>query len=205
MYFTNSPFWLQWLYPTLSWHKNRKDKYVYLTFDDGPVPVVTPFVLNTLKKFDALATFFCIGDNVCKYPDIFNEVLANGHRVGNHTFNHLKGWDTPDDDYLQNIEQCTSVVQSKLFRPPYGRISRTQLNKFKTRFPEMEIVMWDVLSGDFDPNVSFETCAKNVLKNVTNGSIIVFHDSEKAFPRLEYTLPVVLKELQLRGYGFKLL
>ena len=205
MYFTSSPLWLQWLYPTLTWHKNRKDKYVYLTFDDGPVPVVTPFVLNTLKKFDALATFFCIGDNVCKYPDIYNDVLVSGHRVGNHTFNHLKGWDTPDDDYLQNIEQCTAVVQSTLFRPPFGRIKRAQLKKFKTRFPEMEIVMWDVLSGDFDPNISLEKCTSNVLRNVKNGSIIVFHDSEKAFPRLKYALPIVLKELQSLGYGYKML
>lgn len=205
MYFTSSPFWLQWLYPTLTWHKNRKEKYVFLTFDDGPVPVVTPFVLNTLKKFDAVATFFCIGDNVCKYPDIFKDVLANGHRVGNHTFNHLKGWDTPDKEYLANIEKCSEVVPSNLFRPPYGRISKKQIRKFKTKFPEMEIVMWDILSGDFDPNISFEKCARNVLKNVKNGSIIVFHDSEKAFPRLEYTLPMVLKELQFRGYGFKML
>ncbi len=205
MYFTSSPFWLQWLYPTLTWHKNRKDKYVYLTFDDGPVPVVTPYVLNTLKRFNAVATFFCIGDNVCKYPDIFENVLANGHRVGNHTFNHLKGWDTPDNDYMQNIEKCSEVVHSNLFRPPYGRISKTQLSKFKTLFPQMEIVMWDVLSGDFDPNISVEKCTRNVLKNVCNGSIIVFHDSEKAFPRLENTLPVVLKELHDLGYGFKML
>ena len=205
MYLTKSPSWLQWLYPSLTWHKNRREKYVYLTFDDGPIPVVTPFVLNTLKNFDAGATFFCIGDNVDKHPEIFNEVLANGHRVGNHTFNHLKGWDTPDEEYLQNVEQCRTVVDSNLFRPPYGRITMAQIRKFRMQFPEMEIVMWDVLSGDFDPSISVEKCTSNVLKNVTNGSIIVFHDSTKAFPRLQHILPIVLRELQILGYSFKIL
>jgi len=205
LYLTKSPSWLQWLYPSLTWHKNRREKYVYLTFDDGPIPVVTPFVLNTLKNFDAGATFFCIGDNVDKHPEIFNEVLANGHRVGNHTFNHLKGWDTPDEEYLQNVEQCRTVVDSNLFRPPYGRITMAQIRKFRMQFPEMEIVMWDVLSGDFDPSISVEKCTSNVLKNVTNGSIIVFHDSTKAFPRLQHILPIVLRELQILGYSFKIL
>ena len=205
MYLTKSPSWLQWLYPSLTWHKNRQEKFVYLTFDDGPIPVVTPFVLNTLKNFDAGATFFCIGDNVDKHPEIFNEVLANGHSVGNHTFNHLKGWDTPDKEYLQNVEQCRTVVDSNLFRPPYGRITMAQIRKFRMQFPEMEIVMWDVLSGDFDPSISVEKCTSNVLKNVTNGSIIVFHDSTKAFPRLQHILPIVLRELQILGYSFKML
>lgn len=205
MYLTKSPSWLQWFYPSLTWHKNRQEKYVYLTFDDGPIPVVTPFVLNTLKNFDAGATFFCIGDNVDKHPEIFNEVLANGHRVGNHTFNHLKGWDTPDEEYLQNVEQCRTVVDSNLFRPPYGRITMAQIRKFRMQFPEMEIVMWDVLSGDFDPSISVEKCTSNVLKNVTNGSIIVFHDSTKAFLRLQHILPIVLRELQILGYSFKML
>lgn len=205
MYLTKSPSWLQWFYPSFTWHKNRQDKYVYLTFDDGPIPVVTPFVLNTLKNFDAGATFFCIGENVEKYPEIFNEVLANGHRVGNHTFNHLKGWDTPDEQYLQNIKQCRAVVDSNLFRPPYGRITMAQIRKFRTQFPEMEIIMWDVLSGDFNSANSPEKCIKNVMNNVMNGSIIVFHDSEKAFPRLEYTLPIVLKRLKSMGFHFKTL
>ncbi len=205
MYLTNSPFWLQWLYPTLTWHKNRKEKYVYLTFDDGPIPVVTPFVLNTLKNFDAKATFFCIGENVSKYPELYNDVLSNGHTVGNHTFNHLKGWKTLDKEYLLNIEKCAKLVKSNLFRPPYGRIRKTQIRMLRTRFPEMKIIMWDVLSGDFDPKISVDRCVKNVLENVKNGSIIVFHDSEKAFPRLESTLPIVLKKLQSLGYNFEML
>lgn len=205
MYLTKSPSWLQWFYPSLTWHKNRQKKYVYLTFDDGPIPVVTPFVLNTLKNFDAEATFFCIGENVDKHPEIFNEVLANGHRVGNHTFSHLKGWATPDEQFLQNIEQCKAVVDSNLFRPPYGRITMAQIKKFRMQFPEMEIIMWDVLSGDFNSANSPEKCIKNVMNNVMNGSIIVFHDSEKAFPRLEYTLPIVLKRLKSMGFHFKTL
>lgn len=205
MYLTHSPFWLQWLYPSLTWHKNRKEKYVYLTFDDGPIPVVTPFVLNTLKNFNAQATFFCIGDNVCKYPEIYTSVLTAGHRVGNHTYNHIKGWFTPDEAYLSNIEQCRSVVKSNLFRPPYGRMKRSQISKFKTRYPDMEIIMWDVLSGDFDSSLNAEDCLNNIFKNVRNGSIIVFHDSEKAYSRLESVLPTVLQRLQAQGYGFKML
>ena len=205
MYLTKSPFWLQWLYPTLTWHKNRKEKCVYLTFDDGPIPVVTPFVLNTLKNFNAKATFFCIGENVSKYPETYNDILSNGHTIGNHTFNHLKGWKTSDREYLLNIENCAKLVKSNLFRPPYGRISSAQIRKFKIRFPKMKIIMWDVLSGDFDPSISVEKCTKNVLNNVRNGSIIVFHDSEKAFARLEHTLPIVLKKLQSLGYSFKML
>lgn len=205
MYLTNSPLWLQWLYPTLTWHKNRKDKSVYLTFDDGPIPVVTPFVLNTLKKFNVKATFFCIGDNVSKYPEIYNSVLTSGHRVGNHTFNHLKGWTTPDENYLINIKKCQDLIKSNLFRPPYGRIRRSQIRKLKAMYPEMEIIMWDVLSGDFDHSLSAEQCINNVLKNVKNGSIIVFHDSQKAFPCLELTLPIVLQKLQSLGYSFEIL
>lgn len=205
MYLTDSPLWLQWLYPTLTWHKNRKEKYVYLTFDDGPVPVVTPFVLNTLKSFNVQATFFCIGDNVSKHPEIYNAVLASGHAVGNHTFNHLKGWKTPDTEYLSSIKKCASLVSSNLFRPPYGRIRKSQIRKLRLMYPATKIIMWDVLSGDFDTNISGEKCVQNVLKSTTNGSIIVFHDSEKAFPRLEYALPIVLKTLQSQGYRFKML
>ncbi len=205
MYLTNSPFWLRWLYPTLTWHKNRKEKYVYLTFDDGPIPVVTPFVLNTLKNFNVHATFFCIGNNVSNHPEIYNEILSGGHTVGNHTFNHLMGWKTTDTEYLLNIEKCSSVVNSNLFRPPYGRIRKSQIRSLQAVHPKMEIIMWDVLSGDFDPEISGDRCVQNVLKNVKNGSIIVFHDSDKAFPRLEYALPAILEILQSQGYHFKML
>lgn len=204
-YLAKSPFWLKWLYPQLIWHKNRRDKYVYITFDDGPIPVVTPFVLNTLKSYNAKATFFCIGDNVSKYPDLYQTILSNGHTVGNHTFNHLKGWSSSKEDYLLNIEKCASVVSSNLFRPPYGRITKAQIKGIQTQFPDYKIIMWDVLSGDFDPDITVEKCLNNVLTNVRNGSIIVFHDSIKAFPRLEHVLPIALRELQSQGYSFKML
>ncbi len=205
MYLTYTPFWLQWLYPTLTWHKSRKEKCVYLTFDDGPIPVVTPFVLNTLNNFNAKATFFCIGDNVRKFPDIYADVLANGHRVGNHTFNHLRGWDCPDDEYLSDIKKCAELVRSDLFRPPYGRIKKSQVSLMRSQLPDLNIVMWDVLSGDFDPGISGKKCAENVLKHTRNGSIIVFHDSLKASVTLQETLPVVLAELTSKGFSFKTL
>jgi peptidoglycan/xylan/chitin deacetylase (PgdA/CDA1 family) len=205
LYLTYSPFWLQWFYPTLTWHKNRQDKFIYLTFDDGPIPVVTPYVLNCLNAFQAKATFFCIGDNVRKYPEIYSQVLAAGHSVGNHTYSHLKGWQSNNETYLADIKKCGELVESRLFRPPYGRIKKKQIRDIATQLPEMEIIMWDVLSGDFDTTLNAEQITTNVLKNVKNGSIIVFHDSLKAFPRLEYALPAVLKELHASGYQFKLL
>lgn len=205
MYLAKSPFWLQWFYPKLTWHKNRRLKFIYLTFDDGPIPVVTPFVLNTLKKFNAKATFFCIGDNVRKHPDIFSLLEAEGHTVGNHTYNHLKGWKTDNKEYLKNFEECAELTGSRLFRPPYGRIKKSQIKIIKALYPATEIIMWDVLSGDWDQNISPEKCIQNVLKNAKNGSIIVFHDSEKAYGRLEHTLPVVLTVLNEQGFGFKTL
>ena len=125
MYLSHSPPWLQWLYPSLTWHKSRKEKSVYLTFDDGPIPVVTPFVLNTLKNFNARATFFCIGDNAAKFPDLYSDLISSGHTVGNHTFNHLKGWNTANKDYLSNIAKCSELIPSNLFRPPYGKIKKS--------------------------------------------------------------------------------
>lgn len=203
MYLSKSPFWLQWLYPGLIWHKNRREKSVYLTFDDGPIPIVTPFVLNTLKKFEAKATFFCIGDNVRKYQDIFSLVQNDGHAIGNHTQNHLKGWETENNEYLQNIKNCSEFTGIRLFRPPYGRIKKSQIKSIRSAFPETKIIMWDILSGDWDKNISPEKCVKNVLKNVRNGSIIVFHDSEKAFERLQYALPFIMQDLSERGFQFK--
>jgi peptidoglycan/xylan/chitin deacetylase (PgdA/CDA1 family) len=205
LYLANSPFWLQWLYPTLTWHKSRKEKYAYLTFDDGPIPVVTPFVLNTLKKFNCKATFFCIGDNISKYPSIYSELLAEGHAVGNHTYNHLKGWKTADNDYADNIKKSVELTGLRLFRPPYGRIKKSQIAAIRKQFPETEIIMWDVLSGDFDQSITKERCIHNVLKHTKNGSIIVFHDSLKAFGHLEYALPIILEKLKNRGFEFKAL
>jgi len=205
MYLVKSPFLLKWYYPSLVWNKTRTDKVVYLTFDDGPIPVVTDFVLNTLKSFNCKATFFCIGDNISKHPEIFERLNAEGHAVGNHTFNHLKGWKTKDDIYIHNFSQCQQLTQSNLFRPPYGRIKKSQISRLKQINPSLNIIMWDVLSGDFDLNLSPEKCYQNVIKNTANGSIIVFHDSLKAFERLQYALPAALKFLTAQGYSFRTL
>ncbi len=202
MYLVKTPFWLRWLYPGLTWYKNRKEKCIYLTFDDGPIPEATPFVLETLKRFDAKATFFCIGDNIKKHPDIFRQIIQAGHQVGNHTFNHLNGWGTDDDTYIENVLWCQKLTQTPFFRPPYGKIKRSQVSNLKSQISNLNIIMWDVLSGDFDLTLNPEKCLQNVLKHAQNGSIIIFHDSLKAWKRLEYTLPRALAYWQKQGYTF---
>ncbi|GAB3918711.1 polysaccharide deacetylase family protein [Mucilaginibacter boryungensis] len=205
MYLVKTPWLLKKLYPALTWHKNRDNRCIYLTFDDGPIPIVTPFVLNILKQYNARATFFCIGDNVNKHPDIYNTLLADGHRVGNHTYNHLKGWKTDDETYTANFLKCDELLHTNLFRPPYGRIKRSQIQSLRKINPELEIMMWDVLSGDFDQQLTPEACLKNVIKHTENGSVVVFHDSLKAFPRLEYVLPRALGYWSEQGFSFEVL
>ncbi|MEJ7560205.1 MAG: polysaccharide deacetylase family protein [Pedobacter sp.] len=203
MYLVRSPLLLKWYYPQLTWNKTRDHKVIYLTFDDGPIPDVTDFVLNTLNDYNAKATFFCIGDNVLKHPKIFENIKNAKHSIGNHTFNHLKGWDTPDDVYFKNFQKCQLLTGTNLFRPPYGRIKKSQISQIKAQFPSMEIVMWDTLSGDFDTGLSPQSCLHNVLKYARNGSIIVFHDSIKASERLYYTLPLILEHFSHLGYRFE--
>ena len=256
MYFVRPPFFLQWYYANLTWRKATNEKTVYLTFDDGPIPNVTDFVLNTLKSFDVKATFFCIGDNIRKHPTVFDRIKNEGHAIGNHTYHHLKGWSTDDVAYLEDFEKCQALTKTNLFRPPYGRIKKSQVRKLKDQRPKLktevesekleveslkleaerlktkdqvmsekskvgslhyqnhvsnlksqisnlDIVMWDVLSGDFDTSISPEKCYHNVMNNVKNGSIIVFHDSLKAWDRLEYALPRVIDTLLKQGYGFE--
>ncbi|WP_316835891.1 polysaccharide deacetylase family protein [Pedobacter nutrimenti] len=205
MYLVKSPLLLKWYYPSLVWNKSRSDKVIYLTFDDGPIPDVTDFVLKTLKSFQAKATFFCIGDNITKYPEIFQRVIDDGHRIGNHTYNHLKGWKTTDELYLRNFSKCQELTATDLFRPPYGRIKKSQIKEIRNYYPNMKIIMWDVLSGDFDINLAPHKCLKNVIKHTANGSVIVFHDSLKAFDRLEYALPRTLQHFHERGYVFETL
>lgn len=217
MYFVKTPFLLKKLYPSsLVWNKSRNQKVIFLTFDDGPIPIVTPWVLKTLKNFNAKATFFCIGENIAKHPEIFEQLKADGHAVGNHTHNHLKGWLTDDKIYLENFKKCQSLTQTNLFRPPYGRIKFSQIKLLKNQVAnskhqddlqrnQISIVMWDVLSGDFDTKLSPEKCLKNVIKHTQNGSIIVFHDSLKAWDRLEYTLPKALAYWIKQGYTFETL
>jgi peptidoglycan/xylan/chitin deacetylase (PgdA/CDA1 family) len=205
MYLVKSPFFLRWYYPSLIWNKARSEKAIYLTFDDGPIPDVTDFVLKTLAAYQAKGTFFCIGDNIRKHPEVYERLLTAGHRIGNHTYNHLKGWKTEDATYLENFDKCQALTASNLFRPPYGRIKKSQIKAIKQLKPNMNIVMWDVLSGDFDTNLSPENCFKNVVNHTGNGSIIVFHDSLKAFDRLQFALPKTLEYFHQKGYSFKTL
>ncbi len=202
-YIVKTTWWLKLLFPpSVTWKIKTAHKEVYLTFDDGPHPVITPFVLDLLRKYNAKGTFFCIGNNVKEYPNIFNQIKEEGHRVGNHTFDHLNGWKTPDKLYLQNIAIANKLIDSNLFRPPYGKISRLQANALKATY---RIIMWDVLSADFDEKISPEKCLKNVVKHIEPGSIIVFHDSEKAYPRMKEALPKVLQYLTDNGYSMNII
>jgi peptidoglycan/xylan/chitin deacetylase (PgdA/CDA1 family) len=202
MYFVKTPWLLKKLYPGLLWDTGNQSRCIFLTFDDGPIPIVTPFVLNILKEYNAKATFFCIGDNVRKHPDVFEQVKNEGHAIGNHTFNHLKGWKTEDQTYLDNFLQADKLLDTKLFRPPYGRIKKSQVRLLQQVKPGIEIVMWNVLSADFDIKLSPEKCLQNVLKNTGNGDIVLFHDSLKAKERMEYALPRALEYWSKEGYSF---
>ena len=204
-YFVKTPGWLKKIYDSYIWSIPGSDKILYLTFDDGPHPEATPFVLRELKKHNVLATFFCIGKNVVSYPGIYKQVLQEGHSIGNHTYNHLNGWKTNNDDYLKDIALASNEIDSYLFRPPYGRITSFQAKNLKPAMKgkEPKVIMWDVLSGDFDTACSPQQCLANVLFASVPGSIIVFHDSEKAFARLKYALPRVLQYFSEKGYLFK--
>ena len=212
--FFRSPFFLPLLYPQLLWRIDTASKELYLTFDDGPVPGPTDFVLEELKKWNARATFFCIGDNVKKYPDVFKKVVGEGHAIGNHTFNHLSGWSTTRKHYLENVQKCNDVLshstlvtsdqypvtgQRTLFRPPYGRITRNQI-KLLTKF---KIVMWDVLTHDYAKSLSPKRCLEGTIAATRPGSIIVFHDSLKAEKNMRYVLPLFMEHFTNHGYTFK--
>lgn len=204
-YLVKTPLLLKKIYPSYLWSIGTKEKILYLTFDDGPHPEITPFVLRQLKHYDALATFFCIGKNVAAYPDVYRQIQDEGHTVGNHTYNHLNGWKTENEIYLKDVAEASKLIDSSLFRPCYGRITSFQAKNLKPvmKGKEPTIVMWDVLSGDFDTECTPQQCLTNVVFASVPGSIIVFHDSEKAFPRLEYTLPGVLHYFTEKGYLFK--
>ncbi len=206
------PSLLKKLYPKRITNLNS-EKTIYLTFDDGPIPEITPWVLAELKKYNAKATFFCIGENVSKNAEIFKQVLDEGHEIGNHTYNHLNGWKTNLSEYLRNVEMADHIISAnlsgslstkpskKLFRPPYGRIKNQQAEKLiKGGYT---IVMWDVISGDYNSAFSAEKCYENVIKNASEGSTIVFHDSKKAFNNLEEILPRILKYYAEKGWEFR--
>ena len=206
MYLIKTPFWLRALYPNCTWKIPSKEKVIYISFDDGPHPEATPFVLAALKKFNAKATFFCIGNNVLKHPNVYESILLQGHQVGNHTYDHLNGWKTETPTYIENIKDATNLIESNLFRPPYGRITRKQIKNIKSdsKCPQ-HIILWDVLSGDFDLKLTGEDCAKNVIKNTQPGSIIVFHDSQKSWERMSVALPIVLAYFSNLGYRMEAL
>jgi len=204
-YFVKTPWWLKRIYDSYTWSMPSNEKTLYLTFDDGPHPEATPFVLKQLKQHNALATFFCIGKNVVAHPDIYNQIMNEGHVTGNHTYNHLNGWKTSNDVYMKDIALAAKEIQSNLFRPPYGRITSFQAKNLKAvmQGKEAKVIMWDILSADFDADCSAEQCLANVILPTVPGSIIVFHDSEKAFPKLQYVLPRMLKYFSEKGYLFK--
>jgi len=209
-YFIKTPNLLKFIFRNWVWRLPSKEKVLYLTFDDGPTPEITEWTLNELKKYEAKATFFCIGKNIAQHPVIFQKILKENHAVGNHTNNHLNGWKTGTSAYLQNIEEAekyfeenrkSEIVNLKLFRPPYGKITFSQSKNIRKM--GYKIMMWDVLSADFDPNVSNENCLENVIRNIENGSIIVFHDSVKASEKLKFVLPKLLEYYSYLGYKFK--
>lgn len=207
-FFIKYPFLLKKLYPNRI-TKIKAEKSIYLTFDDGPIPEITPWVLDTLKQYNAKATFFCIGDNIRKHPEVFQQILKEKHRVANHTFNHLNGWKTSKEKYIENTLLAEKEIErfspqkTKLFRPPFGKIKNSQAAKLVKQ--DYTIVMWDVISGDFDSRISKDKCLENVLKNASAGSTIVFHDSIKASESLKFALPNVLDYYAKKGFDFKAL
>jgi peptidoglycan/xylan/chitin deacetylase (PgdA/CDA1 family) len=196
MFFVRTPILLMKVFPELIWRFKDKEKensnHVYLTFDDGPTPGVTTWVLDQLRQFEAQGTFFCLGKNVEKNPDLYKKIVEEGHAVGNHTYSHLKGWQMNNTEYFNDIDLADNFIRSNLFRPPYGKFTASQIRYLSDNY---QIVMWDVLSQDYSQNTSPDKVLSNVLDNVRGGSIVVFHDSVKAEPNLMYALPRVLESL----------
>lgn len=193
------PAFLRMFVPGLLWQKPAGAKKLYLTFDDGPEPEITPAVLEMLDRYNAKASFFCVGENVEKYPEVFDNMKQRGHLPGNHSYNHLNGWKTPLDKYFHNVHKCHEKVQSPWFRPPYGRITPAQIHSLRKDF---NIVMWSVLSYDFDRDMDKEECLRLVLHHAADGNIVVFHDSKKAAPRMFYALEHTLEHFSKLGYRF---
>lgn len=203
-YFIKTPWIIKKIFPNYIWSMPVYDNAVYLTFDDGPHPRITPWVLDELKKYNAKASFFCIGKNVVAHPDIYQRIISEGHAVGNHTHSHLNGWKVSSEVYLADINEASKHISTNLFRPPYGKIRGKHFNKLnKAMQKESKIIMWDVLSADFDETISPERCVKNVISCTIPGSVVIFHDSEKAYPNLAYALPAVMQLLNEKKCLFK--
>lgn len=206
--FVKIPTWVQHFFHKQLWSISTDKKEIYLTFDDGPTPKITEWVLNQLAEHNAKATFFCIGKNIAEHPLILEKTIAQKHRIGNHTYNHLQGWKTKTLAYMNDVLKTEKLLDQKnlpnnhkIFRPPYGKIKRSQLKKVLAQ--GYKVVMWDVLSADYNKKISKEQCLNNVIKNTKPGSIIVFHDSIKASKHLEYVLPKVLEHFSKKGFSFK--
>lgn len=201
-----TPVWLPWVYPHWEWKKRVKSPQIFLTFDDGPIPDISEFVLDTLQAYDAQASFFCVGDNIRKHPDIFQKILQAGHQVGNHTFHHRNGRQLSTSEYWQEVSLCQEQIdryvpstQAKLFRPPYGRLKAAQSRQVRRHY---RVIMWDVLTYDFDAQLSPETALSKALQNTQAGSIVLFHDSLKAEKTLRYALPRFMDHFARKGYQF---
>lgn len=208
MFLHKTPLLIQWLYPSLTWKKSVSDNSIFLTFDDGPIPGLTEFILDTLDKYKIKATFFCVGDNLRKHPEIAKRALSEGHRLGNHSFNHLNGWQTNTLDYVSNVVRCQKELididnsEPQLFRPPYGKIKRSQIKHLKEKY---EIIMWDVLSGDFLESISKERCLEKSISATKPGSIVIFHDNLKAEEKVKYALPRYIEHFLNKDYRFQTL
>ncbi len=200
MYFVKTPFYLKKIFSAMTWELPGQEKEIYLTFDDGPSPGITEFVLDSLKAVGAKASFFCLGSKAEAHPEIMERIAREGHAIGNHSYSHPNGWKTPDDQYLADIEKAAALIPGKLFRPPYGRIKITQIEALKQQY---HIVMWDVISGDFDEDINEEQCLKNITENARPGSIVVMHDSPKAEEKLRFALPRALEYFKTQGYRFE--
>lgn len=195
------PFLLKHVFSNLVWNFPVTEKILYLTFDDGPTPEISDWTLDILKSYNAKATFFCVGENVNACPDIYDRIINDGHAIGNHTYNHIKGWKSTTQEYLDNIDKAATVIDSKLFRPPYGQILPKQSSAISKL--DYKIIMWNILSQDWDSSISKEKCARNVINNASKGDIVVFHDSKKASHNMKYALPLVLEHFSKNGYVFK--
>jgi peptidoglycan/xylan/chitin deacetylase (PgdA/CDA1 family) len=200
IYPVKTPIWVQKLIPSALWHFPRNEDALYLSFDDGPTTTLTYWILETLDQWQAKATFFCVGENIDKFPELFREIVDRGHTIGNHSYNHLNGWVTDNESYFENIARNASQTGSRLYRPPYGRMKPPQIAYLKKRY---QLVFWDVLSGDFDQMLSPDDCLDNILKHASRGSVIVLHDNIKSEKTLRYVLPKLLAHYHSVGWEMR--
>lgn len=193
--------WLRWLYPSAIWRMNPKEKAVYLTFDDGPIPEATPWIIETLERYDVKATFFMVGDNVHKYPELLELIKSKGHRLGNHTYNHIGGLCCPSKEYLRNANKAAKLIKTNLFRPPRGWMKNSQYIRLRRHYT---VIMWDLVTRDYSCHLTADDVFDNVKKYTRNGSIITFHDSLKSIDKLKTALPRSIEWLKEQGYEFKI-